>query len=228
MPELQKITIDTLIISDIHLGDRLTRCRKILEVLNNYSYQRLILNGDILNGLGFKRLHAEHWRILSKFRELSKDCQVVWIHGNHDAAAGILSHLLGITVHDKYFWQAAGKKFLAIHGHQFDRFIHNNIILSRLVFFCYGWLKRVNPNGHIVRLIKRRSHTWERNSFEVAKGALRQARAMAADYVFCGHTHIIDTAEDSGVKYFNTGSWVEKPSAYVVVAGHEAKLIQVD
>lgn len=228
MDQLQKIIIDTLIISDIHLGDKLTRCQEVLKVLNDYSYKRLILNGDILNGLSFKRLHSEHWNILSKLRKLSKDCQVIWLHGNHDADSDILSRLLGISVHNKFVWEAAGKKFLAIHGHQFDRFLHDNIIISHLAFFIYHWIRRFNPDGYIIRLIKKRSQTWKRNSLEVARGALRLGEAMAVDYVFCGHTHIIDTAENKGIKYYNTGSWVERPSAFAAIAGNEVKLIQVD
>jgi predicted phosphodiesterase len=224
----EKIIVDTLIISDIHLGDSLTRCREILEVLNSYNYKNLVLNGDILNGLQFKRLSTEHWNILSKFRKLSRRCDVIWVHGNHDAASHILSRLLGIKVRDKFVWRSAGKKFLAIHGHQYDRFMHDNIIISRLAFFLYYWLKRINPEGYIIRLIKKRSQTWKRNSVEVAKGALRLGRLLGADYVFCGHTHIIDTAEDHGVKYFNTGSWIEKPSGYITIVGSEVRMMQVE
>jgi len=228
MVQARKIKIDTLIISDIHLGGGSTRFLEVLKVLNDYSYKRLILNGDILDGLSFKRFHSEHWEILSKLRKLSKFCEVIWIHGNHDAAADILSRLLGIKVRNKYVWQSANKKFLAIHGHQYDRFLHDNIIISRAAFFLYDLLKRINPDGYIVNLIKKRSQTWKRNSLEVAKGALRFARSMKVDYVFCGHTHIINTAEDYGIKYYNTGSWIEKPSGFITITGGEVKLIQVE
>ena len=127
-----------------------------------------------------------------------------------------------------YVWQLADKKFLAIHGHQFDRFLHNNIIISHVAFFFYDWLKYFNQDGYIARQIKERSQTWKRNSLEVAKGALRLGRSMGVDYVFCGHTHIIDTAENGGVKYYNTGSWVERPSAFVTIIGSEVKLVQID
>ena len=228
MDQLKKNIIDTLIISDIHLGDRLTRSEEIIKVLNYYSYKRLILNGDILNGLSFKRLQSEHWNILSKLRKLSNDCQVIWVHGNHDAASDILSRLLGISVHNKFVWEESGKKFLAIHRHHYYRFINDNIIISRIAFFIYDWLKRFSPNGYIVKLIKTRSQTWKRNVLEVAKGALKLAENLNADYVFCGHTHVINTAENHGIKYYNTGCWVEKPSAFITITGAEVKLIQVD
>ena len=118
---MPKISIDALIISDTHLGDGSTRCDEVLKVLDKYDFKTLILNGDILNGLSFKRLSSGHWNILSQFRKLSKNHQVVWIHGNHDASSDILSRLLGVAVRNKFVWEAGGKKFLAIHGHQFDR-----------------------------------------------------------------------------------------------------------
>ena len=109
-----------------------------------------------------------------------------------------------------------------------EGFLHDNIIISRLAFSFYDWLKHHYPEGYIIRQIKKRNRTWKRNSAEVAKGALRLARSLKADYVFCGHTHIINTAQAGGIKYYNTGSWVEKPSGLITITGAEVKLIQID
>jgi len=98
------IKASTLVISDIHLGDSTTRCQELFDVLSKYSYDRLILNGDILDGLRFTRFNTKHWKILSKLRKLSKKCDVIWVHGNHDAASHVLSKLLGLKVCNKYFW----------------------------------------------------------------------------------------------------------------------------
>jgi len=227
-PKPKKIKIDTLIISDIHLGDRATRCQEILELLDKYDYKKLILNGDILNGLRLQRLHTGHWKILSKFRKLSKNHEVIWVHGNHDAKPNILSQLLGIKVYNRYIWQSDDKKFLAIHGHQYDLFLHNNFYISRLAYAFYSLLKRLNPNGYLTDLIKNHNKTWQRSSLEVAKGALKLGRLLGANYVFCGHTHKIYTDENWGIKYFNTGSWNEKPSAYVIILGNNVRLDKVD
>ena len=40
--------IDTLIVSDIHLGLDLSRPKKMLEAIDKYKFKRLILNGDII------------------------------------------------------------------------------------------------------------------------------------------------------------------------------------
>ncbi len=223
-----KIKTDTLIISDLHLGDRQTRCQEILELLDKYDYKKLILNGDILNGLRLQRLHTGHWKILSKLRRLSKNCEVIWVHGNHDAQPNILSQLLGIKIHNRYLWQSGNKKYLAIHGHQYDLFLHNNYYISRLAYAFYSFLKWINPSGYLTDLIKNHSKTWQRDSLEVARGALQLGRRLGADHVFCGHTHKIYTTEDRGIKYYNTGSWNEKPSAYVIILGNNVTLNKVD
>jgi len=219
---MEKQKIDTLILSDFHLGNKSTRCFEVLNVLDRYKYDQLILNGDIIDGLRFRRLHTEHWRILSKIRKLSKNCEVIWIHGNHDAAANILSQLLGIKVRNKYIWEAGDKKFLAIHGHQYD-----NLIISYFAFVFYYLIKRVDTTGYLVNYIKRHNGTWHRDSLEVAKGALRLGRNLGADYVFCGHTHLIYETQNQGVKYYNTGSWTEKPSGYITIAGEKVVLNKI-
>jgi len=226
--KLVKTKIDTLIISDTHLGDSSTRCRALLEIIRKYEFKRLILNGDIVDGLHFQRFNSEHWDILSEFRKLSKQSEVIWIHGNHDAAANILSRLLGVKVLNKYIWEDSGKKFLVIHGHQFDRFMHDNIIISYVAFGAYRFLKKIGKAESLVNLIRNRSKTWKRNSLEVAKGALRLARMLNCDYVFCGHTHQIYKSEKWSIKYFNSGCWVEKPSGYITISGDKVVTRQVD
>ncbi len=223
----KKIEIDTLIISDTHLGDDNLRCQSLIELLNTYRFKRLILNGDIVDGLNFQRFHSEHWNILSYFRGLSKKCEVVWIHGNHDATAKILSRLLGIKIYNKYIWENDNEKFLAIHGHQFDRFMHNNFIISYIAFAIYGILKKIDRTEVLINFIKRRQ-TWMRNSLGVEQGALRFGKMLGVNFVFCGHTHQIRTGEKWNIKYFNTGSWVEKPSGYITIVGNEVKLGQVN
>jgi UDP-2,3-diacylglucosamine pyrophosphatase LpxH len=221
--ENKKIKIDTLIISDTHLGDNNLRYQNLIELLNSYKFKRLILNGDIVDGLNFQRFHSEHWRILSYFRGLSKRCEVVWIHGNHDGAAKILSHLLGIKIYNKYIWENDEKKFLAIHGHQFDRFMHNNIVISYIAFAVYKFLKRADRTEILINYIKRRK-TWMRNSQGVEQGAIRFGKMLGVNYVFCGHTHQIRSGEKWGIKYFNSGSWVEKPSGYITITNGAVKL----
>lgn len=217
--------VDTIIISDIHLGFKFSRAEKLIEVLDEYRFDRLILNGDIFDDLNFNRLNSEHWEVLSVFRHLSKFCEVVWIIGNHDGRIGELSRLIGVKVNSDYQWQAGKKKCLAIHGHQFDRFMYKNKLLSDFAGGVFYFLKRFEgKNEPLTHWIKKNNRSWLRMSDEVASGALKYAKAKGADYVFCGHTHISRKIEDVHIKYWNSGCWVEHPANLIILQGEEVTL----
>src|SRR5207247_7891646 len=56
---------------------------------------------------------------------------VVWVEGNHDhGLSDVMSHLVGIDVYQQYEWDFEGVHHLAIHGHQFDRFLVSNRLRS--------------------------------------------------------------------------------------------------
>lgn len=224
----KKIKIDTLIISDIHLGDKDCRAEKLIKTLNGYEFKRLILNGDIFDGLNFKRLHTSDWSVLSKIRKVSRKSEVVWITGNHDGAAIYLSELIGLKVYNKYFWRANGKKFLAIHGHQFDRFLSKNFIISSIAVSFYNLIKRVDTkNKFFSSWIKENSKSWLRLSEQVARGAILYARLLKADCVFCGHTHLAMQKQFGKVEYYNSGCWVEAPSSYIAIKGEKVEIVSV-
>lgn len=224
----EKIPIDTLIISDIHLGGFSTRCQELLLVLKKYNFKRLILNGDILNGLKFHRLSTAHWEVLSKLRRLTASCEVIWVRGNHDARPSVLSKLLGINVYNHYTWRSQDKKFLAIHGHQFDKFLINNYILSHIAYFSYNFIRRIDHKDILSKYIKENNQSWKRGSQAVAEKAIQTARLLGVDYVFCGHTHKFLEFEKNGVHYINDASWNEKPSGYITIKDAIVELHQVE
>jgi UDP-2,3-diacylglucosamine pyrophosphatase LpxH len=221
----RKTKVDTLIISDIHLGFKFSRVAKLIAVLDGYRFKRLILNGDIFDDLNLTRLNSEHWEVLSLFRHLSKYAEVVWVIGNHDGRADILSRLIGVNVHNDYVWSAGKKKCLAIHGHQYDRFISQNPIISGLASVLFYFLKRFEGKNEIITdWIKKHNRSWLRLSDEVASGAIKYAKTRGANYVFCGHTHLARKLELSGIKYWNSGCWVESPSHLITLKGEQVVL----
>src|SRR5436853_7826860 len=125
-----KDLIDTLIISDLHLGSEVSRAKEALHLLQSVKFNRLILLGDIFSDLNFGRLTKQHWKFLGYIRKLSnpkRQVEVVWVEGNHDhGLTNVMSHLVGIKVYQEYVWEYGGLRHLAIHGHQFDRFVIKN------------------------------------------------------------------------------------------------------
>lgn len=228
-PEQTKIDIDTLILSDIHLGFDLARVKDALAVLRKYKYRRLILNGDIFHGMDFKRLNRHHWHVLSAIRRATSSSDVIWIKGNHDHLVNILSNLLGVRIYNQYTWTEKGTKFICIHGHQFDRFISRNALISKLAVYLYNRVRRKEGKYHyITNFIKARTKSWLRLSSEVADGAISFALAHKANVIICGHTHLPMKMRKNGVYYYNGGSWVESPCSYITITGTEVKIEKID
>jgi UDP-2,3-diacylglucosamine pyrophosphatase LpxH len=214
--------LDTLIISDLHLGSELSRAREALDLLQSLRYARLILLGDIFSDLNFRRLTGEHWKFLSWIRKLSnpkRKVEVVWVEGNHDQGlANIMSHLVGVPVYQRYVWQYADKRHLAIHGHQFDRFVSRNLLLSRFGEFLFHEIQKLDGRTKAFsRFLDRVNTRWLRLSSKVAAGAIAYARQGRVDRIFCGHTHVATQTERQGIAYYNSGCWVDEQPTYITV-----------
>jgi len=218
MPEF----LDTVIISDLHLGSDVSRAGEALHFLQSVQFKRLILLGDIFSDLNFRRLTKEHWKFLGYIRKLSNPrhgVEVVWVEGNHDhGLAQVMSHLVGVPVYQQYVWEHAGKRHLAIHGHQFDRFVINNFLLSEIGQLLYIYLQKFDlKNKRFARYLDRLNTRWLRLSAKVADGALSYAKQGKAERIFCGHTHVPLHLERDGVDYYNSGAWVDAQCTYIAV-----------
>jgi UDP-2,3-diacylglucosamine pyrophosphatase LpxH len=219
---MSRAIYDTLILSDLHLGSQLSRASAARQVLRQNRFRRLILLGDIFSDLNFGRLTQEHWKLLSYIRKLSnpkRGIEIVWVEGNHDRGLShVMSHLVGIRVFQEYLWDFAGRRHLAIHGHQFDRFVCNNLLLSRMNSFLHLQLQKLDFKGQrFSRVVDRLGTRWLRLSAQVCSGAIFEARMRGADRVFCGHTHKALGCDRDGVEYYNTGCWTDTQPTYVTI-----------
>jgi UDP-2,3-diacylglucosamine pyrophosphatase LpxH len=213
---------DTLILSDLHLGSEISRAEQATRMLRENRFRRLILLGDIFSDLNFGRLTKPHWKFLGYIRKLSnpkRGVEVVWVEGNHDRGLStVMSHLVGVKVYEEYVWEFEGRRHLAIHGHQFDRFVVNNLLLSHVGSFLHLQLQKLDFKGKAFsRFLDRLNARWLRLSTKVAAGALGHARLRGVDRVFCGHTHKARSCERDGVAYYNTGAWTDFPPTYVTI-----------
>ncbi|HEV3142503.1 MAG TPA: UDP-2,3-diacylglucosamine diphosphatase [Gemmataceae bacterium] len=219
---------DALIVSDIHLGSDVCQAKLFVDLLDQIKFcelqtRQLILNGDVFDSWDFRRLKKHHWKVLSHLRKLSDHLPITWINGNHDGPAEIVSHLLGVNVAEEHIFESGGKKVLALHGHQFDRFIDNHPILTALADFSYQMIQIMDRSFYWARLAKRRSKTFLRCSELIEQRALEYARKKSCDLVCCGHTHL-EVEQPGKIGYFNSGCWTELPCSYLTVAEGEVRL----
>jgi UDP-2,3-diacylglucosamine pyrophosphatase LpxH len=227
---MERDIVDTVIVSDIHLGSLVSRVGEFLKIFKEkycpegkYLFKRFIVNGDFLEDTDLGRLKHEHWQFLSFLRKMSNPktgVEVVGTKGNHDGLpTEILSYLLGFPIVEQYEWSHDGKQCLAIHGDIFDRFLVENVVLSDIASWIYLRLQRFDPKRQAIsRFLKRKSKLWLRNAEKVKEGALQYARQRSISTIFCGHTHQQEhAASPDGIDYYNSGCLTDMPGTYITV-----------
>lgn len=214
--------LDAVILSDIHLGSNNCQAKLVCELLERIvegelRTLRVILNGDVFDSIDFRRLGKNHWRVLSLLRKLSDDMEIIWLAGNHDGSAEIISHLLGVTVQDEYILETGGQKLLILHGHLFDEFIESYPWLTWFADRVYRFLQWIDRTHHFAKMAKHGSKTFLRSAQKIAQGALELARRRGCSMVTCGHTHAALALVEQPIPYFNSGCWTELPCTYLTV-----------
>jgi UDP-2,3-diacylglucosamine pyrophosphatase LpxH len=219
---------DCIVISDLHLGSDVCQARLLEEFLNwaVEHCRELVINGDIFDDLNFKRLTKRHFACLKVIRRNSDrdDFRVVWVRGNHDGPADIISHIVGVDILDEYVHDNGEIQLLILHGDQFDTIVTNYSWLTDLACGIFYFIQKWMPH-RTARWVRRISKRFQRNSQLIERRASEYAQGRGFHYVTCGHTHIALQAEHDGVLYLNSGTWTETPPCpFVVVQGSHVRL----
>ncbi|MCT8267372.1 UDP-2,3-diacylglucosamine diphosphatase [Afifella sp. JA880] len=232
----------TLFLSDIHLGTRGCQAELLLEFLKVHDAETIYLVGDIVDGWRLRRgwyWPQYHNDVVQKLlRKGRKGAKLVYIPGNHDEfLRGYLgSHFGGIEVCDSVIHETAdGRRFLIIHGDQFDVVVRHARWLAFLGDWAYVTALGVNTYVNQLRRALGFSYwslsAWAKlkvknavnfiGAFEEALSA--EAQRQGADGVVCGHIHHAAIRDDSnGIKYVNCGDWVESCTA--VAEHHDGRM----
>lgn len=220
---------DALVVSDLHLGSDNCEARLLTRFLKDLhegrtETRKLILNGDMFDSIDFRRLKKHHWKVLSLVRKLSDTVEIVWITGNHDGPAEIVSHLLGVEVRDELVLESGDRRILFHHGHRFDRFLDDHPILTAIGDLAYRVLQKVDSSHTFARTAKRKSKIFLRCVAKIETESIEYAKKLGCDAVCCGHTHVAVANEAGPVAYYNSGCWTEKPCHYLAIADGRVEL----
>jgi UDP-2,3-diacylglucosamine pyrophosphatase LpxH len=227
-------TFRTIFLSDIHLGSRPAKAEFLIDFLRHHEAETIYLVGDIVDGWRLRR--SWHWPqahndvVQKLLRKARKGAKIFYIAGNHDEFLRPFQgvHFGGIVVADRAVHEAAdGRRFLVIHGDQFDAVVHNVRWLAYLGDKAYDAAIVVNRVIAAFRRLTGQPYwsfsSWAKvkvkkavkfiSSFQdvLAQEALR----AEVDGVICGHIHHAAMEEIKGVQYMNTGDWVESCTALV-------------
>lgn len=230
--------VDILLVSDIHLGAIYCHANDLQKMLESYKFKKLILIGDVFQHGDFDRLHKmdrlnkTHWNILSYLQKLTEPdmgVEVIWIEGNHDwKVLNIIGALLGVRIFDEYEWQSHGKKFIAIHGHQFDLKLPKSEFLNKSGQNIYLFFQK-HFHKKFTRSISMLGKKFYRSIEHVRNGAIAYAAEKGCDFVFCGHTHFSETSTKTinsrNISYFNCGTWADGAGlTYATITNGEISL----
>jgi UDP-2,3-diacylglucosamine pyrophosphatase LpxH len=227
--------INTFIVSDLHLGLPAARPRDLLQVLETWRFERLILLGDVFHDWSFRHLCTDTWRLLAHIHNLrqGREAEIVWVLGNHDRhLAHLVARLMGVETTETFRWSYGGRSFVALHGDRFDSFVSNYVkaaaLFSRAYAFTQRWLSR---QGEWPKRLDRAHVGFSSLSRQVEAGAEGYACEQEVDVIVCGHTHIAERTvfdrmgpSGAGIEYFNTGCWVDRPASYVTAGTHGVTL----
>jgi UDP-2,3-diacylglucosamine pyrophosphatase LpxH len=236
--------VRTLFISDVHLGTRTAQAQRLLQFLKQYEADTIYLVGDIIDFWKVRRgavWAQSHNDVLQKLmRRVRKGTRLVYIPGNHDE--GLRDHVGlrfgGIEIHrDIVHTTASGRRYLVLHGDEFD-----------VVVRAAKWLAFLGDRGYELALWLNNPLNWVRRhlgfgywslsaylKYRVKSavafiGAFEEAVASEAcrrsvDGIICGHIHHAADRMIAGAHYLNCGDWVESCTAIVETLDGQLRVI---
>jgi UDP-2,3-diacylglucosamine pyrophosphatase LpxH len=224
----------SVFISDLHLGTRGCQAELLLDFLRHTTCDRLYLIGDIVDGWKMKsgwNWPQAHNDVVQKVLRLArKGTQVTYVPGNHDDRVrdfcGV--HFGGVLVaRDALHQTADGRRFLVVHGDEFDAVVRHAAWLGVAGDIAYRALLWLNTVFNRLRRIFGFGY-WSLSAYvkSKVKNALQfidnferavaeEARRRNVDGVICGHIHKAESRDIGGVLYLNDGDWVESCTALV-------------
>jgi len=231
----QKLHIRTLFLSDIHLGSDASKAREVVDVLKHTRCDRIVLNGDIIDGWALRRggkwrsIHTRVIRILLKKLEKEKT-EIIYLRGNHDDfMTSFLPIALGkLKCKAEYIHETpAGERYLVLHGDGFDGVSTGHRWVAMIGSVSYDALLKVN------RIYNRYRHWRGKEYYSVSKAIkarVKSAVSFVGCYqeklvelaqkrkcsgIICGHIHTPADEMIRGIHYLNSGDWVETLSCII-------------
>ena len=228
------LRVRTLFLSDMHLGTKGCQAGLLLEFLKEYDADEIYLVGDIVDGWqlrsGWYWPQAHNDVVQKLLRKVRKGTNLVYIPGNHDEFLRdyIGTTFGGVEIADSRIHEAAdGKRYLVIHGDQFDMVVRHARWLAHLGDGAYTFALFVNTFLNKIRRRLGLSYwslsAWAKLRVKNAVNFIGKfeeflatdARRHGADGVICGHIHHAANRDIDGLRYLNTGDWVESCTAIV-------------
>jgi UDP-2,3-diacylglucosamine pyrophosphatase LpxH len=222
----------TVWISDVHLGNKISKAEALLDFLKENDFETLYVVGDLIDFSALKRRlywPQENNDIIQKLlRKGRKGARIIYIPGNHDEQVGNYLGMFGCVTVEKnaIHTTADGRRLLVFHGHELDGLVVHNLgwrghvgdIAYTLLVACNRTVslgRRLMGLGDwsLSAYVKSRAKDVLKfiDSFE--RAAADYAEAQHVDGAVCGHIHSAKVRKIGTIDYYNAGDWVESCTA---------------
>jgi UDP-2,3-diacylglucosamine pyrophosphatase LpxH len=205
-----------------------------VDFLRSVQCEKLYLVGDIIDGWRLRRswywdaYHDEVIRLI--LRMARHGTEVIYVPGNHDE---IFRDWLGLEIAGVRLTKEAehiaadGRRFLVIHGDEFDGVIRYAKFLAHMGDWAYDAALTVNrwfnflrrrlgyPYWSLSQWLKRQVKEAVKAIDRFETALAHEARSRGMDGVICGHIHHAEMRMIHGILYLNDGDWVESCTALV-------------
>jgi UDP-2,3-diacylglucosamine pyrophosphatase LpxH len=223
-----------LFLSDIHLAARACRSEELVSFLQCHDADIIFLVGDVVDFWRLRR--GPSWRVSQTkivqqlLAKAQAGTRIIYIPGNHDeemrAFAGTVLGPIELRLRALY-QTADGRRFLVIHGDEFDVVMKKARWLAVLGDIGYDLASVGNTLLNGVRRVLGLPY-WSLSAFlkyrvkrivnyagDFEATLAAEARKSGAQGVICGHIHHATMQVVDGIQYVNTGDWVESGTAVV-------------
>jgi len=232
----QRTTLRTrsIFISDVHLGFKGCQAQYLLDFLRRVECDTVYLIGDIIDLWALSRSfywpQAHNDVIRTILGKAKHGTRVVYVPGNHDRVFrdhdGLVMgnvEILREAVHQT----ADGRRFLILHGDEFDSIVRASPWLESLGSHAYSIALTANryvnavrqrfgyPYWSLAAFMKHKVKNAVQYISGFEKALAAAARERGLDGVICGHIHRAEITEIDGMTYCNDGDWVESCTALV-------------
>lgn len=237
-----------IFISDLHLASNKCKADYLKEFLKQHNSDELYLVGDIIDIWRFQQAfkmdnitQTNHVDCIRKILKKGKFGTVHYIWGNHDEFMHRFSESKsfgGIHLAERYEYIASdNKKYLVIHGHQFDLVCKYKIgiLFAKMGDVGYDILIEVNDWYNWIRQklgfeysslskyikVKFKKAAMFIGNFE--RHLAEYAEKHGYDGVICGHIHdpsdkFIQTKDmKKQIHYLNCGCWTDQTNMTYIV-----------
>ena len=226
----ERLSYRTVVLSDIHLGSRYSKVVEVGDFLSSVDCERLIFNGDTIDGWQLQKNnyafwgpdHARFFRVVMAMIE-KHGTEVNFLRGNHDDFMDkIIPMFMGnLNIIKDMVLESGGNKYFVTHGDIFDSITSNMKWIAKLGDVAYNILLKINALYNRIRSLMGKPYY---SCSQAVKNKVKKAGSNASDFVartkgcqgvICGHIHRPEDRMIEGIRYLNSGDWVETMSALV-------------